>query len=160
MLSILGKNLANYALWLLSKRDMTEFEIAKKLNLKASKADNFSDEEKSIAQKEVVFYLKEARLIDDEKFSRLFLKSKMAISPIGKFAAISKLAHKGIPKNIAEKAWEELSFDEQDTIERACADFIRKKGGINSDKQKQRLVRYLASRGFKAGAIYEKISRF
>ncbi|KKT02089.1 MAG: Regulatory protein RecX [Candidatus Peregrinibacteria bacterium GW2011_GWF2_43_17] len=150
----------DYALWLLSRRDMSEFEILKKLHLKAAKADAFSEEEKEDAQKIIIVRLKELGLINDEKFARMFLRSKMMLSPLGKFAAISKLARKGITKNIAEKAWEGSAFDDDVTLERACQSFIRKKGAIDSDKQKQRLIRFLASRGFKAGMIYEKVARF
>lgn len=150
----------DYSLWLLSKRDMSEFEILKKLHLKAMKADEFSEEEKSNAQQVVIARLKELGLINDEKFARMFLKSKMALLPIGKFAAISKLVRKGISRNIAEEAWEESAFDENFAIEKACRSFMRKKGEVDSVKQKRRLARFLAARGFKAEMIYEKISRF
>ena len=49
MKDALRKNLMDYALWLLSRRDMSEFEILKKLHLKAAKADAFSEEEKEDA---------------------------------------------------------------------------------------------------------------
>ncbi|MBU1019520.1 MAG: regulatory protein RecX [Patescibacteria group bacterium] len=144
--------LLNYSLHALGARALTEHEIFDKLKKKAEKLDCGEDYIPNVIKR-----LKELALIDDEIYVRNFIKTHSALNPSGKIAIFRKLRLKGIDKDLFDSIWEDVSPDEDELLETAYSAFVRKKGEVNSQKQKERLVRYLAGRGFRGDAIYSKI---
>lgn len=161
MTEALYAKLMDYALRALGRRMMTEFEIHKKLVVKLRKiTDNADDNVGEDVVKRVMNRLVELELVNDDQYVRDFIRTKLILNPSGKRGLQSKLRLKGIDYDFFEKIWDELQTDEQDVLERACNSFVRKKGSIDSRKQKERLMRYLASRGFEPHAIYKQLSKY
>lgn len=143
--------LLQYAFRLLARRDHGEVEIKKKLQYKARQIYGKTDE-KIIGQ--VMARLKELGYLDDEKYTRHFLESKLSVSPQGKFALYSKLRQKGIPKQIFDKWWEMGKFDEQALAEKLLRQKRRLFARLPEEKKKQKIMSLLASRGFSPEVIY------
>lgn len=143
--------LLQYAFRLLARRDHGEAEIRKKLQYKAKQVYEKVDEKMII---QVMARLKEFGYLDDEKYTRHFLESKLSVSPQGKFALYSKLRQKGIPRQIFDKWWEAGKFDEQVLAKRLLEQKHRMFARLPEEKRKQKIMTLLASRGFSPDIIY------
>lgn len=155
----LYSRLMNYAFNALSRRSMTEFEMRDKLIERLEKIQGSSSGdagEDVIAN--VCDRLKELNLINDERYLVDFIAAKTSFRAMGKFGVFHKLRGKGISKEVFDRAWERASISEMTILDKACEDFKRKKGAIRGErKQKERLMRYLAGRGFPPDLIYRKM---
>lgn len=105
-----------------------------------------------------------ARLLDDNAFARLFCESmKNATPPIGRFKAQLKLQAKGVPQDIIQNALAAIwDTDDSPESERALAAARRKWDSLSRPsarppeptvKKRQKLARFLASRGFSPDII-------
>lgn len=145
--------LKNYAFRLLARRDYSEREMRQKLGQK--KIEN------TVLEK-IIGRLLELNYLDDNKFTKQYLESKLAVSPQGRYLIRSKLVQKGIPENIFSKWWEEGKFDEQALAEKLLRQKRRLFSRLPEEKRKQKIMGLLASRGFAPNVIYdllEKISK-
>lgn len=132
----------------LSYRQRSKKEIAKKLKQKKISEKNIDA---------IISQLKEQKYIDDEKFARNFLDSKIRQKPAGKRLLKLKLIEKGIDEETAERAIDE-NFPEAKEIESAkklLAKFQKKHKGEEGIKLKSKSYRYLASKGFDTEIINE-----
>lgn len=142
--SSFGKQL-NAALNFLSYRPRSEWEIRQRLKKKDPGA----------AQDDVIQKLKVIGQIDDEVFCRWFIEQRTTFKPKGERALKYELARKGIPKEIISKVF--------GTQENRVSDFelttriVKKKFGDKFDKE--RIQRFLASRGFDWNVIEEVIEK-
>ncbi len=149
----LESKLMDYALRALGRRSLTESEMQKKLLVRLEKLES---KDKNLVTT-VMGRLSDLKLINDEQYVRDFIRTSFILRPIGLYGAINKLRRKGVSRELVEKVWEEGSIDEDAAFERAFETFERKKGQVDSPKQKERAIRFLASRGFDGGKIYDKI---
>ncbi|MBC8596109.1 regulatory protein RecX [Qingrenia yutianensis] len=97
--------------------------------------------------------------IDDEVFALEYAKSAYSFKRHGKIRIVSDLTHKGVPREIAQNAVDDLDTDERSNIE----EIIRERFmhiDFSDYKEKQRVVRYFASRGFNFSDIFAVIDRF
>ena len=135
----------NSALNFLSFRPRSEWEIRQRLKKKDPGA----------AQDDVIQKLRAIGQIDDEAFCRWFIEQRTTFKPKGERALKYELARKGIPKEIISKVFE--------TQEKGVSDFelatriVKKKFGDKFDKE--RIQRFLASRGFDLNVIEEVVQK-
>lgn len=144
--------LLRYSLNALGRRALTESEMREKLLKRAKKLKGGEEEIPKVLSR-----LDELELIDDEQYVRNFIRTHCSLNPSGKIAIYRKLRFKGIDKDMFDDVWEEVLPDEGKLLDEACENFVRKKGAIDSQKQKERLMRYLAARGFRGDMIYKKL---
>lgn len=150
--------LMNYALHALGRRAMTEAEVRKKLQEKLRKISTDTNDIEVVDK--VMNRLIDLRLLDDAQYVQNFIRTKNSLNPTGKKGLFFKLKNKGIDGGFFDKIWDEMEVDEESVLNKACDAFIRKKGLIDSQKQKGRLMRYLGSRGFPVSAIYKKLHEY
>ena len=161
------------ALALLSKRRYTVLKLKRKLILALEKklqsdpvtADNLSDRavsevfEQEIHQ--VLSRLKDLKYLDDTAYTKDFIESRTSSSrPRGKFILKRELKNKGIHPELAERIVEESEINEE---ELAFESLLKKAKAIERAeprKQKEKALRFLASRGFKIDAIYKAVDRW
>lgn len=97
--------------------------------------------------------------IDDEVFAVEYAKAAYSFKRHGKIRIVSDLTHKGVSREIAQNAVDDLDTDERGNIE----EIIRERFmhiDFSDYKEKQRVVRYFASRGFNFSDILAVIDRF
>lgn len=97
--------------------------------------------------------------IDDEVFAVEYAKAAYSFKRHGKIRIVSDLTHKGVSREIAQNAVDDLDTDERGNIE----EIIRERFmhiDFSDYKEKQRVVRYFASRGFNFSDILTVIDRF
>ena len=137
-----------YCLRLLSLRPRSEREISTRL-----KGKGYGDE----ARKRLLDLLKRDGLVDDLKFAKNWIDSRLRANPKGKRALRQELKEKGVQKDIIEKVFSEKApqLDEK----RIAAGLIKKKlSKEKPDIDKGRLFQYLLRRGIDPEAAEEAIN--
>jgi regulatory protein len=133
------------ALRYLGVRPRTEKEIRDKLRDK-----EFGDEEIQKALES----LREARLVDDADFARMYIRDQMQRRPSGALALRRKLLLLGVDKDTVEAALRERPGGKDDHAQalKAARGFVRKarslRPGEPEDKVRKRAAAFLARRGF------------
>ena len=145
--------LLNYAFRLLSRRDYSESELLKKLEVRV-KLLEISATVASEAIPKVFARLKDLRYLDDQKFAKRFLESRAAISPRGKFFLKFEMKNKGIPEAIFEKLWEEGGYSEEDLARKLLEQKRRLFSRFSKESQKKKAFSLLSSHGFSLDTIY------
>ncbi|MCF7872765.1 MAG: recombination regulator RecX [Candidatus Omnitrophica bacterium] len=138
----------NYAFLLLRFRPRSEFEIRTRLKKRKVPLSVI---------KEVINYLKDANYINDQEFIKSYIDSCLA-KGWGPMKANLKLKEFGISVKLRSQALEQIENKSQKLID----DLIEKKinylresaPGLEKNKIKAKLVRYLAAKGFYYKDIY------
>ncbi|NQT23147.1 MAG: regulatory protein RecX [Candidatus Omnitrophica bacterium] len=133
-----------YAQRLLRVRQRSENELNTRLGRKGF--DN-----RTIAN--LIDQFKEKGLLDDVKFARSWVNSRMKLNPKGALALRHELIEKGISKeNIDLVIPKNVEFEEE-TVKRLVSEKAKQLKGLPKTKAKKRLYDYLARRGFKYEVI-------
>ena len=127
------------ALRLISYRDRTRSEIRKRLI--------GNDYPEDIAD-EVIDKLSQAGLIDDEKFSRDWVKARTASKPMGRTRLTWELRSKGVEATMVEEALEDLDEDAEHALALELAARKAEKMDRGDPSFKNRLSSFLRRRGF------------
>lgn len=172
----LYEGLMQKALALLSKRRYTVSGIKKKLRLFHAKqveniAQTVSQGQSSVSEnrnsvskdtleseiQKVVNRLKELNYLNDSSYAKDYITSRVEFRPRGKFLIKKELKTKGIHPELIEKILNEVYEDEEIPALEALKSRIKRLQNEPHQKQKERLMRFLASRGFKIDTIYKVI---
>ncbi|MCQ9206384.1 MAG: recombination regulator RecX [Omnitrophica bacterium] len=104
-----------------------------------------------------VSFLKERNVIDDARFARLWIESRMNTRPSGKMLLKRELEEKGISGEIIASALRETAEKESKTARALAVDVLGKLGALPREKAKAKLFGLLARRGFDPEVIEEII---
>jgi len=142
----------------LARAPKTKFQLTRYLrDLQYKKKGQWFDEDANIDFEkifnEIVEHLEELKLLDDEKYSTLFVESRIRNRPRGKFVLVSELISKGVEKEIAKKVCEELIEDEYDILKKT---FQKRYKDESLDLSERKKVAYLQRKGFS----YDLIKKF
>jgi len=127
-----------YAFYLLKLRDRSIGEMREKMERK-----EYTEQE----IKETVDFLVEKDFLDDERFTRNFVRYKKEIKPVGRYWLLNKLREKKIDNEIIEKVLSE-NLDEKTEVEEIAKIWLSRNKNLSKEKVYQKLSRYLISRGF------------
>ena len=137
----------SYALKILNRGAQTEKKMCDRLIKRGYDAE--------VANSTLV-KLKELKLIDDFKYARDYIAYRSRSTPLGSRYLKFKLIQRGILPQIVEDSLSDLSSDSE--YENALS-VARKKLSLLSRydavKQKEKIYRFLASRGFNQDVIYK-----
>ena len=139
-------NLWNKALDILSRREHSAYELKTKLK-------KFEPDEKDL--NELIEKLKASNFIDDERFAIAFIRSK-AQSGYGPSYISQYLLKKRVPSDIYDM--NSLNID----WESVCRDQFEKKrhGKDINFKEKEKILRFLAYRGFSYEIIKNALKEY
>jgi regulatory protein len=139
-----NKSIENYCSLLFKYRPRTEYEIRTKCL------------EKGYEVEEIESFIKELyrlRLLDDLRFSKMYIDDGIRLKVKGKFILSQELKRLGVSRETIDEAFEEV--DEEDYM-KALRDDFKKRGFKDSEKWKRRMLR----RGFGLRKIIEVIENF
>jgi len=131
------------ALRYLSRRPHSEKEIANKLSRNRIEID---------VQDQVLKRLREASLVDDVEFARVWVENRQIFRPRSGRMLRSELRGKGVSKEAIETALE--GFDEAEAALNVARKVCKRYGDLSEEASNRRLRQFLARRGFS----YELIS--
>ncbi|MDF2616403.1 MAG: recX [Sedimentibacter sp.] len=143
-------NAYNYAVNLLSRSPKSEKELKLKMQ---DKGYDLVFIENAIKK------LKEQKYIDDERYSEMFINSKINMSKDGRRKIKEALYNKGIDKEIIDEKLSSVSEEEE--IERA---FLLAKKKLSSMKEEDtrkktlKLSNYLINKGFEYSTVKKAVS--
>jgi len=145
------------ALTLLDRRSHSALELRGKL-LKRHYPGTIIDR--------VIRELARLDLVDDRRFAEEYCAYRLGGGrPLGRSRVLAELRRKGISPSVAEAAFEAVDKnDETSELDRALAAGRRKWKSVcqreaDERKVRQKVVRFLAGRGFSAGVCYEVVDR-
>lgn len=136
------------ALHFLKFRPRSEFEVREKLKQKKISAETI---EKIIGE------FIENKLLDDARFAKLWVESRMNIKPMGKRLLFLELRKLGIEKDKTETALEEAGYDESAQAKEAAERRFNRYQKYTGQEFFQKMAGFLARRGFDYGTIKETI---
>jgi len=136
-----------YAFRLLRYRQRSESELLKYLKQK-----NFPAKEITQA----VIYLKQENLINDLRFSRDWIESRLS-KPLGIKRIRQELLNKGIERKIIQQAFSGIEYSEKQIIQELILKRLQKLKHESSQKVRRKIFLFLQHRGFDSGQILEQI---
>ena len=106
------------------------------------------------AKEEILLYLLKENYLNEERFTRSYIRGKFYIKHWGKNKIKINLKQKDIPEKLITKCFDEI-YDEDyhKTILKIYTDYFSKQHGLKEYQKKSKTIKYLISRGFE----YEKI---
>jgi regulatory protein len=152
------------ALTLLSKRKYTVLAMKKKLKLffdKQVEKGTFmqvTDTERETKLKEVLTRLKELNYLNDTDYAETYISDRLEFHPRGKFLIKRELKNKGIHPELAERVADEKYQNEDEIALKTLEKRMKRLTNLPKHEQKEKVMRFLASRGFKIDAIYKAIN--
>lgn len=140
----------NYCFRLLGLKPYTEFEIRQKIKGRFKEI-----EEKTLD--EVLDKLKELKYVNDEQFAKDYINFRTTISPRGAFVLKQELYKKGISEELIQKALNEVELDEVALAKQLVEHKAKSLQSFEPQKRKEKMIRFLMSRGFGYDVIKEVI---
>jgi len=147
--------LFNYALRLLGRQQYSVAGMEKKF---AAYIQRRKLPEANPAQ--VIERLQKLDLLNDTQFASMAIAANLRRKPQGLTALRNNLKLKGIPANIIKEAIKKADIDEQLYARRAASKKLKLLSGHPAHSQKEKLIRFLAARGFSSSTIYKVIGGF
>ena len=134
------------ALRLLARRELSEAQVRQRLLGRGLDAGEI---ETAIAR------LKSERAIDDERTAEAIARTDTTVKRRGRQRVTRQIERAGIASRTASRAAAEAfeNLDEEALLEAALAKRLKGRATIDSDKDLQRLYRYLSGQGFDAERI-------
>lgn len=136
IMQLLYKRARERALYILDKYDKTEHQIREKLKKGLYPGD--------IIEK-VVSYLKEYHMIDDLKYSVMYIECKE--NSKSRRQITQDLYLKGVSRDIIDTAFAESGYSDEKSLDNIIRQKI-KKYNLNDRKELQKLYRYLLGKGY------------
>lgn len=108
----------------------------------------------------ILVHLIQENYLNEERFSKSFVKDKIRFQKWGRIKIQYELKRKKISDYCIQKAFEEISEEEYETI---LEDIIQKKmrqvKETNSFKRKQKIAAYAIQKGFESEFVFEILNR-
>lgn len=141
-----------YALRLITRKRYTQKELENKL--RGRKIGTKKDRDK------VINRLKELSYINDKEFAKDYIQTRLIINPKGENLLKLELRLKGVDRQIIDNAIQNANINETkialDVIERKKKSIKR----VEGQKQKEKILHLLSSRGFKLETIYKILDKW
>lgn len=107
------------------------------------------------AKEEIILYLLKENYLNEERFTRSYIRGKFYIKHWGKNKIKMNLKQKQISEKLINMCFDEIYEDDYvKTITRIYEDYFSKQMGLKEYQRKSKTIKYLMSRGFE----YEKIN--
>ncbi|MCJ7933024.1 MAG: RecX family transcriptional regulator [Chryseobacterium sp.] len=110
------------------------------------------------AKEEIILYLLKENYLNEERFTRSYIRGKFYIKHWGKNKIRIHLKQKQISEKLINMCFDEI--DENDyrkTITRIYDDYLSKQKGLQEYQKKSKTIKYLMGRGFEYEVILQVI---
>lgn len=107
------------------------------------------------AKEAIVLYLLQENYLNEERFTRSYIRGKFYIKHWGRNKIRMNLKQKQVSEKLMEKCFDEI--DEEDyekVLKKNIEDYYSKQKGLKEYQKKSKTIRYLMGKGFE----YEKIN--
>ncbi len=111
------------------------------------------------AKDEILLYLMKENYLNEERFTRSYIRGKFSIKNWGRIKIKIHLKQKGVSEKLISKCMDEI--DEEDykaVILKIWENYYAKQKGLKDYQKKSKTIHYLLSRGFEYEEILQSIS--
>lgn len=108
------------------------------------------------AKEEILLYLLQENYLNEERFTRSYIRGKFYIKHWGRNKIRINLKQKQVSEKLINTCFDEI--DESDyykTIKKIFADYYSKQNGMKEYQRKSKSIKYLLSKGFEYEIILE-----
>ncbi|KUJ50588.1 regulatory protein RecX [Chryseobacterium sp. JAH] len=106
------------------------------------------------AKEEIILYLLKENYLNEERFTRSYIRGKFNIKHWGKTKIKMHLKQKGITEKLITRCYDEIDEDDYiKTIQRLYENYESRLTGLKDYQKKSKTIKYLLGRGFE----YENI---
>ncbi len=106
------------------------------------------------AKDEILLYLMKENYLNEERFTRSYIRGKFNIKNWGRNKIKIHLKQKKVPEKLILKCFDEIDDEDyQKVLKKIYEQYFSKQKGLKIDQKKIKTTRYLLSRGFE----YEEI---
>lgn len=164
------KLLFEYACRILTRRRYTVTELRKKLTQRVllytrrTGKNSLAKEDLKVAAAKhdstveaVITQLLGLKFLDDKEYVQLFIEDQLRRKPQGVRLLKRSLSHKGIAGDLIQMAIKANLPDELELARAAVQKKMRSLQKATPQKRKEKLYRFLASRGFESGVILKVV---
>ncbi|REC65637.1 recombinase RecX [Chryseobacterium flavum] len=113
------------------------------------------------AREEIILYLLKENFLNEERFTRSYIRGKFYIKHWGKNKIRMNLKQKQISEKMITICLDEIDEDDyRKTIARIYDDYISRQKGLQEYQKKSKTIKYLMSRGFEYEFILDTIENY
>lgn len=110
------------------------------------------------AKEEILLYLMKENYLNEERFTRSYIRGKFYIKHWGKTKIKMHLKQKGITEKLITKSFDEIDEDDYEkTIRRLYENYESKLKGLQPYQKKSKTIKYLLNKGFEYEVILQLI---
>lgn len=110
------------------------------------------------AKDEILLYLMKENYLNEERFTRSYIRGKFNIKHWGKNKIKMHLKQKGITEKLITKSFDEIDNDDYlNIIKKLYENHFSKQKGLQVYQKKSKTIKYLLSRGFEYENILQVI---
>lgn len=111
------------------------------------------------AKDEILLYLMKENYLNEERFTRSYIRGKFNIKNWGRIKIKIHLKQKGISEKLISKCMDEIDEDDyRKIILQIWNNYYSKQKGFKDYQKKSKTIHYLLSRGFEYEEILQTIS--
>lgn len=108
------------------------------------------------AKEEIILYLMKENYLNEERFTRSYIRGKFYMKSWGRNKIRQHLKQKGITEKLIQKCMDEIDVDDYaTTLKKIAANYAAQQKGLQNYQKKIKTTRYLLSRGFEYDEILE-----
>ncbi len=112
------------------------------------------------AKEEIILYLLKENYLNEERFTRSYIRGKFNIKKWGRNKIRIHLKQKGISEKLIQKCWDEIDeSDYQNLIKTTFENYFEKQKSRKEYQNSSKTIRFLISRGFEYDNILDYINR-
>ncbi|MBU8883099.1 RecX family transcriptional regulator [Kaistella sp. DKR-2] len=106
------------------------------------------------AKEDILLYLMKENYLNEERFTRSYIRGKFYMKSWGKNKIMNHLKFKGISEKLIRKCFDEIDdADYEKTLAKIYEHYYAQQKGVKEYQKKSKTVKYLLGRGFE----YEEI---
>ena len=113
------------------------------------------------AKDEIFLFLMKENYLNEERFTRSYIRGKFNIKHWGKNKIKNHLKFKGVSEKLIVKCFDEIDeTDYQKTLLKIYENYYEKQKGLKDYQKKSKTIKYLMGRGFEYSEIEEMLQNF
>ncbi len=111
------------------------------------------------AKDEILLYLIQENYLNEERFTRSYIRGKFYVKHWGRNKIKNHLKFKGVPEKLILSCYDEI--DDEDyvaTIKKIYQQYYEKQKGLKNYQKQAKTIKYLIGKGFEYDIIQEVIN--
>ena len=110
------------------------------------------------AKEEILLYLMKENYLNEERFTRSYIRGKFYMKSWGRNKIRNHLKFKGVPEKLINNSFDEIDDDDyHKTLSKLYTDYYSKIKGLQVYQKKSKTIKYLLGKGFEYEEINEVI---